>query len=161
MWGFGPHSNSVHTMIYTNNSLPLKPKITPLVKIYHSLIIELYGLIKDIPIAVTMWWWISLVQSVEKQFLITEMVYEDFKNHSYRTIIDSTKPNSLIKIQLQTNIIKVHNYTIIHFKGVLHLWPLLWLFMQFSPRLHHIGDKLDMFLIGNILKNLITTLEIH
>ena len=26
-------------------------------------------------------------------------------------------------------------------KGVLHLWPILWLFMHFSQKLQHIGDK--------------------
>ena len=30
-------------------------------------------------------------------------------------------------------------------KGLLHLWLILWLFMQLSQKLQHIGDKLDMF----------------
>ena len=42
-----------------------------------------------------------------------------------------------------------------HFKGVLHPWQILWLFMHLSQKLQHIGDKLDMFLIGNITRNLI------
>ena len=46
-------------------------------------------------------------------------------------------------------------------KGVLHPWPTLWLFMHFSQKLQHIGDKSDMFLIGNIPRNLITALEFH
>ena len=33
--------------------------------------------------------------------------------------------------------------------------------MDFSQKLQHIGDKLDMFLIGNISRNLITALEFH
>ena len=40
-------------------------------------------------------------------------------------------------------------------KGVLHPWPVFWLFMHFSQKLQHIGNKQDMFLIGNILGNLI------
>ena len=47
-------------------------------------------------------------------------------------------------------------YTI---KGVLHPRPVFRLFMHFSQKLQHIGDKLDMFLLGNILGNLITALE--
>ena len=31
--------------------------------------------------------------------------------------------------------------------------------MHFSQKLQHIDDKLDMFLLGNILGNLITVLE--
>ena len=37
-------------------------------------------------------------------------------------------------------------------KGVLHPWPILWLLMHFSQLLKHIGDKYDMFLIGDIPK---------
>ena len=46
-------------------------------------------------------------------------------------------------------------------KGVLHPWPIFWLFMHFFQKLQHIGDKSDMFLIGNIPRNLITALEFH
>ena len=34
--------------------------------------------------------------------------------------------------------VKVVQYPI---KGVLHPWPILWLFMHFSQKLQHIGDK--------------------
>ena len=52
-------------------------------------------------------------------------------------------------------------YKIDTFKGVLHPWPILWPFMHFSQKLQLTGDKLDMFLIGIILRNLITALEFH
>ena len=29
----------------------------------------------------------------------------------------------------------------VFFKGVLHPWPVFWLFMHFSQKLQHIGDK--------------------
>ena len=47
----------------------------------------------------------------------------------------------------------------IQIKGVLHPRPNLWLFMHFSQILQHIGDKYDMFLVGNIPRNLTTALE--
>ena len=47
------------------------------------------------------------------------------------------------------------------FKGVLHPGPVFWLFMHFSQKLQHIGNKKDMFLIGNIPGNPITALEFH
>ena len=46
-------------------------------------------------------------------------------------------------------------------KGVLHPRPVFWLFMHFSQKLQHIGNKKDMFLIGNIPGNPITALEFH
>ena len=46
-------------------------------------------------------------------------------------------------------------------KGVLHPRPVFWLFMHFSQKLQDIGNKLDMFLIGNIPGNPITALEFH
>ena len=48
-----------------------------------------------------------------------------------------------------------------HFKGVLHPRPVFWLLMHFSQKLQHIGNKKDMFLIGNIPGNPITALEFH
>ena len=47
------------------------------------------------------------------------------------------------------------------FKGVLHPWPVFWLFIHFSQKLQHIDNKKDMFLIGNIPGNVITALEFH
>ena len=47
------------------------------------------------------------------------------------------------------------------FKGVLHPRPVFWLFMHFSQKLQHIGNKEDMFRIGNIPGNPITALEFH
>ena len=44
------------------------------------------------------------------------------------------------------------------FKGVLLPRPVFGLFLQFSQKLQHIGNKWDMFLIGNISGNLITAL---
>ena len=46
-------------------------------------------------------------------------------------------------------------------KGLLHPWPVFWLFMHFSQKLHHIGNKKDMFLVGDIPGNLITALEFY
>ena len=46
-------------------------------------------------------------------------------------------------------------------KGVLHPRPVFGLFLHFSQKLQHIGNKQDMFLIGNISGNLITALEVH
>ena len=46
-------------------------------------------------------------------------------------------------------------------KGVLHPRPVFGLFLHFSRKLQHIGNKKDMFLIGNISGNLITALEFH
>ena len=46
-------------------------------------------------------------------------------------------------------------------KGVLHPRPVFGLFLHFSQKLQHIGNKKDMFLIGNISGNLITALEFH
>ena len=48
-----------------------------------------------------------------------------------------------------------------YLKGVVHPWPILWLFMHFSQKLQHIGDEKSKFLIGNIPRNLITALEFH
>ena len=48
-----------------------------------------------------------------------------------------------------------------YLKGVLHPRPLLGLFVHFSQKLQHIGDQLDMFLNGNILRNLPTAQEFH
>ena len=50
---------------------------------------------------------------------------------------------------------------IVILKEVLHPWPLLWLLIHFSQKLQRIGDKQDMFLIGDIPRNLITALEFH
>ena len=47
------------------------------------------------------------------------------------------------------------------FKGVLHPRPVFGLFMHFSQKLQQIGNKSGIFLIGNILGNLITALEFH
>ena len=47
------------------------------------------------------------------------------------------------------------------FKGVTHPSPIMWLFMHFSTKIQHFGDKKDMFLINNIPKNLITELKFH
>ena len=33
--------------------------------------------------------------------------------------------------------------------------------MHFSQKLQHIGDKLDMLIIGNIVRNITTALEFH
>ena len=46
-------------------------------------------------------------------------------------------------------------------KGVLHPRAVFKLFLHFSQKLQHIGDKWDMFLIGKISGNLITALEFH
>ena len=46
-------------------------------------------------------------------------------------------------------------------KGVLHPRPDFGLFLHFSQKLQHIGNKKDMFLICNISGNLITALEFH
>ena len=46
-------------------------------------------------------------------------------------------------------------------KGVLHPRPVFGLFLHFSPKLQHIGNKEDMFLIGNISGNIISALEFH
>ena len=46
-------------------------------------------------------------------------------------------------------------------KGVLHPRSVFGLSMLFSQKLQHIGNKKDMFLIGNISGNLITALEFH
>ena len=46
-------------------------------------------------------------------------------------------------------------------KGVLHPWLISWLFMHFSQKLQHIGDKWDVFHIGSIPRNQITALEFH
>ena len=46
-------------------------------------------------------------------------------------------------------------------KGVLHPRLVFGLFLHFSQKLQHIGNKKDMFLIGNISGNLITALEFH
>ena len=32
-------------------------------------------------------------------------------------------------------------WVVINLKGVLHSWPILWLFMHVSQKLQHIGDK--------------------
>ena len=50
---------------------------------------------------------------------------------------------------------------LIGFKGVLQPRPILWLFVHSSQKLQHIGDKKDMFLTGNSLRNLTTALEFH
>ena len=42
------------------------------------------------------------------------------------------------------------NYFRFFFKGVLRPRPILWLFVHFSQKLQHIGDKEDTLLIGNI-----------
>ena len=47
------------------------------------------------------------------------------------------------------------------FKGVLHPRPVFGLFMHFSQKLQHIGNKYGIFLIGNIPGNLVTALEFH
>ena len=47
------------------------------------------------------------------------------------------------------------------FKGVLHPRPVFGLFLHFSQKLQHIGNKKDMFFIGNISGNLIIALEFH
>ena len=52
----------------------------------------------------------------------------------------------------------IHSFLL---KGVLHPRPVFWLFMHFSQKLQHIGNKKDMFLIGNIPGNPITALEFH
>ena len=44
--------------------------------------------------------------------------------------------------------------------GVLHPRLVFGLFLHFSQKLQHIGDK-DMFLIGNVSGNLIIALEFH
>ena len=46
-------------------------------------------------------------------------------------------------------------------KGVLHPRPVFGLFMHFSQKLQHIGNKCGIFLIGNIPGNLVTALEFH
>ena len=46
-------------------------------------------------------------------------------------------------------------------KEVLHPRPILWLCVHFSQILKHIDDKQDMFLIGNIRRNLDIALEFH
>ena len=55
--------------------------------------------------------------------------------------------------------VSIPNIIRVSLKGVLHPRPVFWLFMHFSQELQHIGDKLDMFLLGNILGNLITAPE--
>ena len=47
------------------------------------------------------------------------------------------------------------------FMGVLHPRPVFGLFVHFSLKLQHIGNKQDIFLVGNIPGNLITVLEFH
>ena len=55
-----------------------------------------------------------------------------------------------------------HNFKIdTSLKGVLHPRPVFGLFLHFSQKLQNIGNKEDMFLIGNISGNLITALEFH
>ena len=39
--------------------------------------------------------------------------------------------------KFKTSLIKFNNA----FKGVLHPWPVFWLFMHFSQKLQHIGNK--------------------
>ena len=46
-------------------------------------------------------------------------------------------------------------------KGVLHPRPIFDCFLHFIKKLQHIGDKKNMFFIGNILRNLTTALEFH
>ena len=46
-------------------------------------------------------------------------------------------------------------------KGVLHPRSVFGLFLHFAHKLQHIGNKYDMFLIGNISGNLIAALEFH
>ena len=55
---------------------------------------------------------------------------------------------------------KILDWTII-VKGVLHPRPVFGLFMHFSQKLQHIGNKYGIFLIGNIPGNLVTALEFH
>ena len=61
-----------------------------------------------------------------------------------------------LPLTVLTLFVELHVFVL---KGVLHPRPVFWLFMYFSQKLQHIGDKLDMFLLGNILGNLITALE--
>ena len=35
----------------------------------------------------------------------------------------------------------LYSFITLFFKGVLYPWPILWLFMHFSQKLQHIGDK--------------------
>ena len=44
-------------------------------------------------------------------------------------------------------------------KEVLHPRPILWLLVQFSEKLQHIGDEQEMLFIGNILRNPTTALK--
>ena len=46
-------------------------------------------------------------------------------------------------------------------KEVQHPRPILWLFVHFSKKLQHIGDKYNMILVGNVLRNITTALEYH
>ena len=46
-------------------------------------------------------------------------------------------------------------------KGVLHPRLVFGLFLHFPQKLQHIGNKQDMFLIGNVSGNLIIALEFH
>ena len=40
-----------------------------------------------------------------------------------------------------SSIIKMSTITSQLLKGVLHLWQIQWMFMQFSQKLQHIGNK--------------------
>ena len=53
------------------------------------------------------------------------------------------------------------NLYVMVLKGLLHPWPVFWLFIHFPQKLQHIDNKKDTFLIGNIPGNLITALEFH
>ena len=58
------------------------------------------------------------------------------------------------------NLLKEINFSGL-LKGVLHPRPVFGLFLHFSQKLQHIGNKWDKFLIGNISGNPITALEFH
>ena len=68
--------------------------------------------------------------------------------------------NSLTSAFLATAI-DHYSYILKTIKGVLHPRPVFGLFLHFPQRIQHIGNKSDMFPIGNISRNLITALEFH
>ena len=87
---------------------------------------------------------------------------KDFRYKIFKQIQTNLNLYEGFITNLQTDSKKFEEpYQFYNVKGVLHLRPVFGLFMHFSQKLQHIGNKYGIFLIGNIPGNLVTALEFH
>ena len=91
-----------------------------------------------------------------------EGYFEDNSWHFERYLCKDSEPQKNSVFGLRATI--SHNLcTIFPFKGVLHPRPILWLYNAYFSKIttHWWQVRYDMFLVGNISRNLTTALEFH